>query len=221
MAVNNNVWAIIPAHNEEKRISSVIKKVKKYIKNVVVVDDGSMDDTGNVANKAGAFVLVHILNLGKGAAAKTGCDYALKHGAEKIILIDADGQHNPNEIPKFLEELKEVDIVFGYRKSRKGMPLVFRLGNRVLSGAMRLLFGIRLRDTQCGYRAFRADVYKKIRWKAHDYSMESEIIANVGKNHLRYKEVDIETLYLDRWKGTTILDGVKIGFNLIKWRLIK
>ena len=218
---NENVWVIIPAHNEEKRVGSVIKTVKKYVKNVVVVDDGSKDDTGKVANNAGAFVLVHILNLGKGAAAKTGCDYALKKGAEKIILIDADGQHNPDEIPKFLEALKEADIVFGYRKIGKGMPFVFRMGNRFLSKAVRWLFGIKLKDTQCGYRAFRADVYLKIRWRARDYGMESEMIANVGKKHLRYKEIPIETLYLDRYKGTTILDGVKIALNLIKWRLTR
>jgi len=221
MITAENVWAVIPAHNESKRIGPVIEKVRKYIKKVIVVDDGSKDNTEQVAAKKGALVLRHIINLGKGAAVKTGCDYALKKGAEKIILIDADGQHDPDEIPKFLNALNNFDIVFGYRRMKKGMPIVIRWGNRFLNRMVGVLFGIQLRDTQCGYRAFTADAYKKIRWKATDYSMESEMIANVGKNHLNYREVPIETLYLDRFKGTTVLDGLKIGLDLIKWRLTR
>ncbi|MBW2996342.1 glycosyltransferase family 2 protein [Candidatus Woesearchaeota archaeon] len=221
MISNKDAWVIIPAYNEEKRIASVINKVKKYVDNVVVVDDGSKDDTGKVANKTGAFVLVHILNLGKGAGVKTGCDFALKRGAEKLILIDADGQHDADEIPRFLKALEEADVVFGSRGINKKMPWVFRMGNRFLNSMMGFLFGIKLKDTQCGYRAFTAEAYKKVKWRASDYSMESEMIANVGKRHLRYKEIPIETLYLDKYKGTTMFDGIKIGFNLIKWRLIK
>jgi glycosyltransferase involved in cell wall biosynthesis len=216
-----NVWVVIPAHNESKRVGSVIEKAKKYVKNVIVVDDGSKDDTEYVASRKGAIVLRHVINMQKGAAVKTGCDYALKKGAEKIVLVDADGQHNPNEIPKFLEALEEADIVFGYRRMNRNMPFVFRRGNWFLNRLVAGLFGIRLKDTQCGYRAFTANAYKKIRWRALDYSMESEMIANVGKNHLRYKEIPIETLYLDRYKGTTIIDGIKIALNLIKWRFGK
>jgi len=84
-----------------------------------------------------------------------------------------------------------------------------------------LLFKIRIRDTQSGYRAFTSRAYRKIRWKASNYSMESEMIANLGKHKLKYKEIPIRTIYTDRYKGTTVLDGIKIVFNMIWWRLTK
>ena len=103
----NNVWAVIPAYNEEKNIANIVKKTKKYVNDVVVVDDGSKDKTKELGEKAGAVVLRHILNLGKGAALKTGCDYAFKRGAEYVIALDADAQHNPYDIPRFIEKLKK------------------------------------------------------------------------------------------------------------------
>ncbi|MEE9525443.1 MAG: glycosyltransferase family 2 protein [Candidatus Woesearchaeota archaeon] len=221
MTINENTWVIIPAHNEENRISSVIDRVRKHVGNIVVVDDGSTDNTGKVVNKVKALVLVHILNLGKGAAVKTGCDFALKKGAEKIILIDADGQHDPDEIPRFLKALEKVDIVFGYRKFTKTMPVIFRFGNKFIDSITRFLYGIKLRDTQCGYRAFTSRAYRKIRWKSSDYAMESEMIANVGKYRLSYAQLKIDTLYPERYKGTTILDGIKIVISMIWWRLKK
>src|SRR3989338_8747027 len=110
------VYAIIPGYNEAARIGSVIKEVAKYADEVIAVDDGSSDGTGSVAKEAGATVLRHVINCGKGAALKTGCEYAVSNGADAIVAIDADGQHNPAEIPKFLKALKDADIVFGYRK---------------------------------------------------------------------------------------------------------
>jgi len=216
---NNNIWVIIPAYNESNKIHEVIKKVLKYVKNVVIVDDGSKDNTYKEAKKEKVYVLRHIVNMGKGVALKTGCDYVIKKGAKILIAIDADGQHNPDEIPIFLEEIKDCDIVFGYRRYSKRMPLILRYGNFFISKSTKLLFGVKIRDTQCGYRAFTKETYKKIRWKSSDYSVESEIIANVGKNHLRYKEIPVQTIYSDKYKGTTIVDGVKIVFNMILWKI--
>ena len=216
---NDNIWVIIPAHNESKRINSVIIDVKKYISNIILVDDGSNDNTYNIAKKHNIFVLKHIINLGKGAALKTGCDFALKNNAEKMIALDADGQHDPNEIPYFLEELKRYDVVFGYRTFNKDMPFVFKFGNNFINSIIKILYGIKLKDTQCGYRAFTSNAYKKIRWNANDYSMESEMIANMGKRHLKYKELPIKTIYADKYKGTTIFDGIKIVLNMFLWRL--
>jgi len=214
-----HVWVIIPAYNEGKRIMDVIKKTKKYIDNIVVVDDGSKDNTSEISRKEKVVVLRHVLNLGKGAAVKTGCEFVLKHGAERIILIDADGQHDPEEIPNFLRELEEVDIVFGYRKFNRNMPFVFKFGNNFINDVTKILYNVKLRDTQCGYRAFCAETYKKIRWKASDYSMESEMIANLGKKYLKYKEIPIKTIYTEKYKGTTVFDGIKIVLNMVLWRL--
>ncbi len=217
--MKSRVFAIIPAHNEEKYIGNVIRQTKKYADNVVVVDDGSRDRTAEEARESGAVVLKHLVNLGKGAALKTGCDYAVKSNAEIIVAIDADAQHNPKEIPKFIAAVKRHDVIIGYRKPNKSMPLILRFGNWFINKTITFLYGVKIKDSQCGYRAFTSEAYKKLRWKASDYSMESEMIAKIGKHGLSYAEVPIETIYSDRYKGTTILDGIKIVFNLLLWRL--
>ena len=217
----NKTWIIIPANNEEKNIAEVVKKSKKFSENVVVVDDGSDDKTSDIAKKKGAVVLKHIVNLGKGAALKTGCDYALKQGAENIVVLDADGQHDPKEIPNFVKALNKADIVFGYRRLNRNMPFILRFGNWFIFFVTKLLFGLKIADTQCGYRAFNADAYKKIKWNSTDYSMESEMIANAGKTHLKYSQIPIETIYSDKYKGTTIFDGIRIVLNMVWWRLTR
>ena len=214
----DKVWIIIPAHNEENNIEEVIKKTKKFAKNILVVNDGSKDRTAIIAEKSGAFVLKHIVNLGKGAALKTGCEYAIKKGAEKIVALDADGQHDPKEIPEFVKALNNANIVFGYRRLNKNMPFVLRYGNWFIFFMTKLLFGLKIIDTQCGYRAFKSRVYNKIKWDAQDYSMESEMVANTGKAHLKYSQIPIETIYSDKYKGTTVIDGFKIVLNMIWWR---
>ena len=143
----NNIWAVIPAYNEECSIIIIVKKTKKYVNNVAVVDDGSKDKTKVSAEKAGAIVLRHIVNLGKGAALKTGCDLAVKKGAKFIITLDADAQHDPDDIPRFVEKLKKYDIVFSYRKASSKMPLVLRFGNFFISIVANVLYGINLTDT--------------------------------------------------------------------------
>ena len=215
----NNVWAVIPAYNEEKNIVIIVKKTKKYVDNVIVVDDGSKDITKDVSEKTGAIVLRHIINLGKGAALKTGCDFAIKKGAKFIIALDADAQHNPEDIPRFIEKLNKYDIIFSYRKASSKMPLVLRFGNWFISNIVRVLYGISLNDTQCGFRAFSKNAYRKIRWNAPDYSMESEMIAKVGKQKLKYVQIPIRTIYSDKYKGTTIIDGIKIILNMFWWKL--
>ena len=101
------------------------------------------------------------------------------------------------------------------------MPAVLRFGNWFINFATKILYSMDLKDTQSGYRALTADAYKKVRWKANDYSMESEMIANAGKNHLKYKEIPIQTIYSDKYKGTTVIDGIKIVSKMIWWKLIR
>jgi len=214
-----NTYIIIPGLNEEKHISKVISDVKQEgYENIVFVDDGSTDKSAEKAEKAGATVLKHIVNLGKGAAVKTGCDYGCERGADILVLLDADGQHKPEEIKKLISKLKGKDIVFGYRPLNKNMPPIMRFGNWYINTASTLINGINLRDTQSGFRCFTASAYKKIRWTSNDYSMESEMISNVAKNKLKYAEVQITTIYNDNFKGTTVIDGVKIFLNIIKFK---
>ncbi|MBI2546158.1 glycosyltransferase family 2 protein [Candidatus Woesearchaeota archaeon] len=219
MKAARDIWVVIPAYNEANHLAKVIAGVKRYATNIAVVDDGSSDSTYGVAKRAGVHALRHIVNLGKGAALKTGCDFAVQQGASCIIAIDADGQHDPKDIPRFLDELRNADIVFGYRRFSADMPLILKFGNIFISAAASVLYGLKLRDTQCGYRAFTAAAYKKIRWKSLDYGVESEMIANAGKHNLKYAEVGIKTIYSDKYKGTTVLDGIKIVFNMLLWKL--
>ncbi|MBD3310482.1 glycosyltransferase [Candidatus Woesearchaeota archaeon] len=217
--MKKDLWVVIPGYNEESHIEEVVRRAKKHTSHTVVVDDGSIDKTSETAERQDVHVLRHIINLGKGAAAKTGCDYAFSHGAGIMMVIDADGQHNPDDIPRFVQALQGVDMVFGYRKFSKNMPFLLRFGNRFINRMTKLLFRMDLKDTQCGYRAFSSDAYKKIRWRASDYFMESEMIANAGKHRLKYKEIPIETVYSNKYKGTTVMDGVKIVFNMLLWKL--
>jgi len=214
-------FLIIPAHNEEERIIQVINESKRHIDNIIVVDDGSLDNTTQKARYCKVKVLEHKVNLGKGAALKTGCDYALSKGAEKIVVIDADGQHDPKEIPKFLSALKEKDIIFSYRKQNEKMPTVLRFGNWFINNSINKLFDIKVKDSQCGYRAFTTNTYKKIRWDASDYYMETEMIIKSRKNKLNYGQLPIETIYADKYKGTTVFDGIKIVTSMFLWRLFK
>lgn len=218
-----NTFVIIPAYNEEKNISEVIKKTKKYCKNIIVVDDGSKDQTAQLARKEKAIVIKHKNNAGKGTALKNGCDYAVKNGAEILIILDADGQHDPTMIPMFIDTISEQkkEIVFGARKLGGQMPLLFRFGNWFISKTISVFHGIKLKDTQSGFRAFTKQAYKKIRWQASRYAVESEMIARAGRNYLKYAEIEIPTIYKEKYKGTTPLDGIKIVSNIIWWRISK
>lgn len=218
-----NLYVVIPAYNEEKHILSVVNCVRKFVPadRIIVVDDGSKDKTFQQAVKSGATSLRHIVNMGKGAALKTGCDFAVKRGADAIIAMDSDGQHDPAEIPLFVKELENADIIFGYRRPNKEMPVILKAGNWFIGTTIKLLFQINIKDTQCGYRAFTKDTYKKIRWSASDYSVESEMIALTGKNRIKYKQKEIETIYLDKYKGTTVLDGIAIVLRMVWWKLTR
>lgn len=215
-------FIVIPGYNEEKHVGALIGKLKQLrYNNIIFVNDGSKDKSAEKAEKAGAIVLNHKINLGKGAAAKTGCDYAVSIGADIICLMDADGQHMPEDVGRLIHELKKTksDIVFGYRKIDKNMPIVMKLGNWFINNATEIIQGIKLLDTQSGFRCFTSKAYKKIRWTSNDYSMESEMIYRTSKNNLKYSQIEIKTVYLDDFKGTTIFDGIKIFINIIKFKI--
>lgn len=214
-----DTWIIVAAYNEERHLPDLLPRVKRYGLQIVVVDDGSRDNSYSIAQRHKVIVLRHAVNLGKGAAMKTGAEYALAKGAKAMLFIDADGQHHPEEIPQFISALKRHDIVFSYRKRVGPAPLIRRLGGRTINILFRLLYGVRLQDSICGFRAMSAQAYRKVRWSSRDYSVESEMIARAGKAGLRYTEIPIDTIYHDKYKGMTILDGAIVLWNLLWWRL--
>ena len=199
----------------------MIKGVKKFTPNIIVVDDGSKDQTGREAESLGAIVFRHKINLGKGAAMKTGAEAAIMLGAEKFIFIDGDGQHNPKHIPEFLKKINEGNgIVFGSRNLSYGVPLIRYLGNKFGSVLINLIFGIYRSDLLCGYIALIPQTYKKIRWDSSRYGVETEIVARTGKNRLKYAEVPMEAIYNDKYKGVTILDAIGILFSIPRWKFL-
>ena len=215
--------AIIPALNEFERLRTVIEEARQYVDEIIVVDDGSRTPlVPHLPVSSTMTVLRHLINLGKGAAMTTGIQCAQQRGIQAIVFLDADGQHAPSEIPNLLAPIisGQAEIVFGVRKFHQAMPFVARFGNIFLSRVLALLFGINIADTQSGFRALLVAAYPKLAWRSPRYAVETEMIVNAGKNHVRFVEVPIKTIYLDKYKGTTVLDGLRIFFQMISWRLL-
>ncbi len=218
------IFIIIPLRDEKNRIVNVLKEVVEYNYPVIVVDDGSVDGSGGKVERfknKNVTLLTHKVNLGKGAAMKTGAEYAFSKGAEAIIFMDADGQHKGGDIPKFITTLesKRYDVVFGSRNLGMGVPLVRYLGNKVASVTSGLLFGSYVSDAICGFRALTRKGYQRIKWESNNYGVEMEMVARVGKNKISHVEVPVETVYNDRVKGVTLLDAFGILYQVVKWKL--
>lgn len=219
------VAAVIPARNEVKHIGPVVNNTLPFVDYVIVVDDGSVDGTMTAVagiDNSKVRCLRHEVNLGKGAALKTGCDAAVLLKSDVIVCLDADGQHNPASIPLFLRTLtdKQVDVVFGMRQFNNRMPMTMLIGNRILSQFIHWLFRVMVHDTQSGFRAFTVLAYQKLRWHSSGYEAETEMIVRIGEYKLKYIEVDIDTIYYDNYKGTTALDGLRIFFYILRWKFI-
>ncbi|MDO8573434.1 MAG: glycosyltransferase family 2 protein [Candidatus Daviesbacteria bacterium] len=218
-----NIFIVIPVFNESKKIEGVLTDLKGLGLPIIVVDDGSKDSTLEKVKKFQVTVLRHRINLGKGAALKTGCEVAISMGADAIIMMDSDGQHKGEDLPKFINalETKKVDIVFGSRNLSMGVPLVRFLGNKFASVLIVLFFKIYVSDLICGYRALTKKAYMQMNLKSSGYGIETEMVVKVAKLKLRYCEIPIETIYYDRFKGVTIMDAFGVLFNVVKWRIFK
>lgn len=210
---------VIPFFNENKHITSVIDGLSKYKLPIVLVDDGSTDElklktTGQVT------LLTHKINLGKGAAMKTGAQYAFESGADAVVFMDGDNQHKASDLPKFIEALEKgnCNAVFGVRRYNNNVPMVRYLGNKFASVVLFILFGIKVSDVLCGFKAVTKKGYKDVYWDSTGYGVETEMIARAGKAKLKFSEVPIESIYHDKNKGVTILDAVGIMGEIVKWR---
>jgi glycosyltransferase involved in cell wall biosynthesis len=218
------IFVVVPLYNEKKHISLVLKDIAKYNLPVVVVDDGSGDGSGLEVKKAkvkNTTLLTHKINLGKGAALKTGAEYAFRKGAGGIIFMDSDGQHKACDLPKFLDALKsdKYDVIFGSRNMGMGVPLVRYLGNKAASVTSALLFGAYISDAICGFRALTKRGYQKVKWESNGYGVEMEMVARAGKLKVRHTEVPVETVYLNDVKGVTLLDAFGILGEVVKLKL--
>jgi glycosyltransferase involved in cell wall biosynthesis len=206
------ITAVIPAYNEEKTIAWVVEETKKYVDKVIVVDDASTDDTNALAKKAGAFVIKHDMNKGLGTSLKDGFKEALKN-SDIIITLDADAQHEPRNIPKFIKKIDHgYEFVLGQRDLRK-YPLVKKMGNFFLNAITNFISGTHLKDTESGFRAFKAEALKKFYLKSDRYQIATEIIFEVGHKKLKACNVPIHSpVYV---KGVGVIDGIKNFFFLM------
>jgi UDP-N-acetylglucosamine---dolichyl-phosphate N-acetylglucosaminyltransferase len=219
-AINKNTWIIIPGLNEEKYIGTVLRKVSKYTNNIIVIDDGSTDKMSQIAQKFTSHVLTHSINLGKGAALKTGCEYAFtKLKAQAVIFMDSDDQHDPEELGQFYFALKTSDVVFGVRSFNEKMPLIRIMMNRLASVVIFFLFGSYIPDIPSGYKAITKKAYKKLAWDSSDYSVEMEIASRTAKYKIPFTTVQIKTIYHDFDRGMTILDTLRMITKIVSWRI--
>lgn len=199
--------AIIPCYNEEATIGSVVLRAKRHVEEVLVVDDGSVDDTVRIAQDAGATIISHKKNGGKSSGIKTGFKYALSYNYDYVVTIDGDGQHNPDEIPSVLNDVihngSDISIGVRYGDSTE-MPSWRRVGKRVLDYATSLGNGGNVTDSQCGFRAFNNKAVRTLfnKLNGEDFNVESEELIKaydlglkVGKTRImcRYKGLDTST----------------------------
>ncbi|HPM28000.1 MAG TPA: glycosyltransferase family 2 protein [bacterium] len=221
------IAVIIPAYNEEDVIGKVIAEVPRNIPDIgpvriYVVDDGSVDKTGNIAHAKGAHVVKHAVNLGVGAATVTGIQAALHDGADILVTLDGDGQHDPKEIKTLITPIvqNKIDFVIGSRfikKASKRTPKIRIAGNRIMNIITFIFYRVWLSDTQSGYKAFPARVAEQMHLSFFGYEICSEMIGEIRRLRLKYTEVPVKVIYSQYSikKGQSIFNGVNILLKMI------
>jgi glycosyltransferase involved in cell wall biosynthesis len=195
-------WIVIPAYNEEKRIGHVLRGLREKPYRVVVVDDGSWDQTAEIASRAGVFVLRHLINRGQGAALQTGIQFALSHGAKEVITFDADGQHQAEDLCSLVKVLRttQADLVVGSRflGSAPGIPLHRWCLLKMAVVFTRFTTGLDLTDVHNGLRAMTADAAGKLNFTEDGMAHASQILSMAARLKLRVHEVPCSVVYSEQ-----------------------
>ncbi len=189
---------IIPAYNEEMRIGHIAREVIARGLDCLVIDDGSLDKTREIAEREGACVITHLNNLGKGLSLRDGFRYVLDKDYDFVITMDGDGQHHPDELTNFIGAAKTGDagIILGNRMSDpKDMPLKRRLTNWFMSSLISMIAGQDMPDSQCGYRLVKTDVLRAISLTSDKFEIESEVLIKASKAGFKVKSIPIKSIY--------------------------
>jgi glycosyltransferase involved in cell wall biosynthesis len=200
-ASRESVLAIIPAYCEGRFIGEVIERVLEHAHAVLVIDDGSGDETAAAAEAAGATVIRHLTNLGKGAALKTGLKYAAKENTPFFLFLDGDGQHDPADIPGFYQVMNssQADLVVGNRMNDlRRMPLVRRWTNKFMSWQIGFVCKVPLRDSQCGFRLVRREVLPILMAPSNRFEYETESLILAARHGFKIRFAPIQTIYADQ-----------------------
>lgn len=220
-----NVAALIPAYNEASTIADVVRGVRPFVSQVLVVDDGSIDGTAEEARAAGARVMAHATNMGKGHAVRTGLAHLLSGDITHVILLDGDMQHLPHETPRLLDAARATgaDVVIGERRfDRAGMPASRYHANRIGSRALSSFVGVPLEDTQCGFRVFRAEALRTMRLSARGYDIETEMLIKLRRLGGRVASVPVSAVYnIRRSKLRPIRDTTRTCFLAVYYRFLQ
>lgn len=215
-----NIVAVIPAFNEASRIGSVARTAMKYASTVLVVDDGSSDNTAEVAAATGARVVRHMENSGPGAATMTGIEAARMLGADVVITLDADEQHDPHDIPLLLAPIVErkADIVFANRfGTRNKIPFIRRVFNGLGNIVTFFATGRWVQDSQCGFKAFGPKALQDVNLRMNGFEFCTEIVRESVQHRWRIAEVPVKVLYSEYTlaKGQSFASGVRTAFKIL------
>lgn len=218
------IFLVVPAYNEQNTVSQIIEGIAENGYKVILVNDGSADNTLKLAIESKRkypnqiFVVSHAINRGLGAALKTGMTVALNKGAKYIVTFDADGQHEISDIPGVCKPLQEgkADVVIGSRPF-EDMPISKSFANIVMNALTLIFYGRKVKDSQSGLRAFTAEAADKINIVSAGYGVSSEFIKEISDKKLRLDEVTITTIYTPetQHKGTDAIVGLKILAKMV------
>jgi glycosyltransferase involved in cell wall biosynthesis len=217
--------AVIPAFNEAGTIRQVVDGLRGTVDHILVVDDGSADATASLARRAGADVIEHGTNRGKGHAVRSAIEWVVARDFTHVLILDGDMQHLPSEAPRLLEVAGRtgVDVVLGERRfGRDAMPASRYHANRLGSRALSWFVGSRFSDTQCGFRVFRVDALRGISLRARGYDIETEMLVKLARRQARITTVPITAVYGgQRSKLRPVRDTTRTCFLAVYYRFIE
>ncbi len=210
---------LLPAYNEEKSIGKVIKKCKKHVPDaeIVVVDDGSKDRTGEIARSLGVTVISHDINKGKGEAIKSGLEYFRKIGVDTVVILDADGQYAAKDANKFFKILGKYDFVMGFRDF-SSIPFRHKLGNILWKTVFNFLFGTRFKDTNCGYIGLSKNAMQKLTRIHGGYIIENSLLSEAIEKNLRIAQVYVNVKYR---KTSGIIRGIRMVLGVLLFIILE
>ena len=218
------VIAGLPMYNEEETIGTVVTKTLDFVDSVICVDDGSSDSGARIAEACGAIIHQHRVNRGYGGALKSLFRIAREMDADALVVLDSDGQHNPEDIPKLLEPIisEEADFVIGSRFIDGGggedMPAYRRLGIKVITATSNLSSDLSIQDTQSGFRAFSKVAIERLRFDAEGMELSLEMLEDAHEKNLEIKEVPTIIRY-DVPKGSSFT-AISHGFTVLAWAML-